>query len=163
MGFRGWDCRNWIPKYLEISSVLLHVLLHAQAELLDPLPLGVHSSAVGLENTEKGTGKGAFTARRDRNDQNLAAARRVWTQELADPVSVSLWLTHPRCLRQESFAFTPWKRFCFSTTGSLEAWMTPEQPKLFPASPHCRKSSCSLCLCLNLRWGLFGNGHLPKF
>lgn len=110
MGFRGWDCRNWIPKYLEISSVLLHVLLHAQAELLDPLPLGVHSGAVGLENTEKGTGTGAFTARRDRNDQNLAAARRVWTQELADPVSVSLWLTHPRCLRQEQFCFYPMEK-----------------------------------------------------
>lgn len=109
MGFRGWDCRNWIPKYLEISSVLLHVLLHAQAELLDPLPLGVHSSAVGLENTEKGTGKGAFTARRDRNDQNLAAARRVWTQELADPVSVSLCHT-PTMPEAGKFCFYPMEK-----------------------------------------------------
>lgn len=48
MGRRGFG-----PKYLEIGSVLLDVLLHAQAELLDPLPLGVHSSAVGLRKTRK--------------------------------------------------------------------------------------------------------------
>ena len=39
------------PKYLEISSVLLHVLFHAQAELLNPLPLSLHGSTVGLRNT----------------------------------------------------------------------------------------------------------------
>lgn len=39
------------PKYLEIGSVLLHVLFHAQTELLNPLPLSLHSSAVGLRNT----------------------------------------------------------------------------------------------------------------
>lgn len=39
------------PKYLEIGSVLLHVLFHAQAELLNPLPLSLHGSAVGLRNT----------------------------------------------------------------------------------------------------------------
>lgn len=41
------------PKYLEIGSILLHVLLHAQAELLKPLPLGLHSSAVGLGTTDQ--------------------------------------------------------------------------------------------------------------
>lgn len=45
--------REFGAKYLEISSVLLHVLLHAQAELLDPLPLGVHGSTVGLWKTWK--------------------------------------------------------------------------------------------------------------
>lgn len=45
--------REFGPKYLEIGSVLLDVLLHAQAELLDPLPLGVHSSTVGLWKTQK--------------------------------------------------------------------------------------------------------------
>lgn len=48
MGQRGFGL-----KYLEIGSVLLDVLLHAQAELLDPLPLGVHGSAVGLRKTRK--------------------------------------------------------------------------------------------------------------
>lgn len=52
-GIQWMGLREFGPKYLEIGSVLLHVLLHAQAELLDPLPLGVHSSAVGLWKTWK--------------------------------------------------------------------------------------------------------------
>lgn len=48
-----WGFGAPCPAYLEIGSVLLHVLLHAQAELLDPLPLALHSSTVGLGNTQQ--------------------------------------------------------------------------------------------------------------
>lgn len=79
------------PAYLEIGSVLLHVLLHTQAELLNPLPLGLHSSAVGLGNTQRAVSDERFPAggseegqrcrgRMDIDGQDLAAARIVWTQ-----------------------------------------------------------------------------------
>jgi len=79
------------PKYLEIGSVLLHVLFHAQAELLNPLPLSLHGSAVRLGNTN-GDEQRAFTSQEghrkdtataggtDTNGPDLAATRRVWTR-----------------------------------------------------------------------------------
>lgn len=100
--------REFGPKYLEIGSVLLHVLLHAQAELLDPLPLGVHGSTVGLWKTQKRTlEKGNSQpgeAQEGHRSQNLDTGD-------GSPCR-SVPMSHTRDTRgRNSFAFTPWKRF----------------------------------------------------
>ena len=53
---------NSKPTYLKVSSILLHMLLHTQAQLLHPLQLGLDSGTVGLQQPSTGGGGGVSTA-----------------------------------------------------------------------------------------------------
>lgn len=124
------------PAYLEIGSVLLHVLLHTQAELLNPLPLSLHSSAVGLGNTQRAVSDERFPAggseegqrcrgRMDIDGQDLAAARIVWTQTQSRRRQNRN--RHTPGLLQTQVCLLP---ACQQTTGWMQR--VPPQP---PASP----------------------------
>lgn len=168
------------PAYLEIGSVLLHVLLHTQAELLNPLPLSLHSSAVGLGNTQRAVSDERFPAggseegqrchgRMDIDGQDLAAARIVWTQTQSrrrqnrNRHTPGLLQTQvcllPASKPQAGCSVSPRSPLLHHHKNGKRG--NPQELQLFPAAPRCWRGSgsaqayqCRACLGTALHFSL---------